>query len=183
MGKVGAGKKAVVTCLRGNLRPKEGRVLVFGLDPRRERREIARRIRSGELIVSEERFEPAPGATAVFATVSDPAHAAGADRVGFLSSGRLVLDDDVPTLIARFRRIHYVNEITETRTEYGTELDGFDAVRVKVRGWGVDAVVSNFDEALFERFRATDGVLDARADPMTIAEIFTAVTDVPAREI
>jgi ABC-type multidrug transport system ATPase subunit len=184
VGKEGAAKRAVVRCLRGDLRPKEGRVLVFGLDPRRERREIARRIRSGELIVSEERFEPAPGATAtVFATVSDPAHAAGADRVGFLSRGRLVLDDDVPTLIARFRRIHYVNEITETRTEYGTELDGFAAVRVKVRGWGVEAVVSNFDEALFERLRATDGVLDARADPMTIAEIFTTVAGGPAREI
>jgi ABC-type multidrug transport system ATPase subunit len=182
VGREGAGKRAVARCVRGDLRPKEGRVLVFGLDPRRERREIARRIRSGELIVSEERFEPAPGAT-VFATVSDPAHTAGADRVGFLSSGRLVLDDDVSTLIARFRRIHYVNEITETRTEYGTELDGFDAVRVKVRGWGVEAVVSNFDDALFERLRATDGVLDARADPMTIAEIFTAVIGVPAREI
>lgn len=182
MGREGAGKRAVVRCLRGDLRPKEGRALVFGLDPRRERREIARRIRSGELIVSEERFEPAPGAT-VFATVSDPEHAAGADRVGFLSKGRLVLDDDVSTLIARFRRIHYVNEITETRTEYGTELDGFDAVRVRVRGWGVEAVVSNFDEALFERLRTTDGVLDARADSMTIAEIFTAVVGGPAREI
>ena len=98
--------------------------------------------------------------------MSDPALAAGADRVGFLSKGRLVLDEDVRTLIARFRRIHYVNEVTETRTEYGTELDRFDAVRVKVRGWGVDAVVSNFDEAEFERLRKTEGVGGARALPM-----------------
>jgi ABC-type multidrug transport system ATPase subunit len=126
-------------------------------------------------VVSEERFEPTGAAATVFATVSDPALAALADRVGFLSEGRLVLDDAVSRVTARFRRLHYVNEITENRTEYGTELDRFDAVRVKVRGWGVDAVVSNFDEALFERFRATDGVLDPRADPMTIAEIFTAV--------
>ena len=184
MGKEGAGKRAVLACLRGDLRPKEGRVLVFGLDPRREKREIARRIRSGELVVSEERFDATPGGTAtVVAAVSDPASAESADRVGFLSSGRLVLDDDVRTLIARFRRIHYVNEITETRTEYGTELDRFDAVRVRVRGSRVEAIVSNFDEALFERFRATDGVLEARADPMTIAEIFTAVIGAPAREI
>ena len=149
---------------------------MFGLDPRRERREIARRIRSGELVVSEERFEP--GATArstVVASVSDPARAAGADRVGFLSEGRLVLDDDLPALTARFRRISYVNEITETRTEYGTELDDFDAVRVRVRGWGVDAVVSNFDEARFERLRATEGVSEVKATPMTIEEIFAAV--------
>jgi len=65
--------------------------------------------------------------------------------------------------------------MTEERTEYGNELDAFDAVRVKVRGWGVDAVVSNFDAALFERFRRMEGVKDAVALPMTIEEIFDAV--------
>jgi ABC-type multidrug transport system ATPase subunit len=174
VGREGAGKRAVLRCLRGDLRPKEGRVVVFGLDPRRERREIARRMRSGELVVSEERFEPGAGATVV-ASVSDAARADGADRVGFLSEGRLVLDDDLPALTARFRRISYVNEITETRTEYGTELDDFDAVRVRVRGWGVEAVVSNFDEARLERLRATEGVSEVKAMPMTIEEIFAAV--------
>jgi ABC-type multidrug transport system ATPase subunit len=177
VGKEGAGKRAVLRCLRGDLRPKEGRVLVFGLDPRREKRDIARRIRSGELVLSEESFDEIPGATVV-AAVSDPSSAARANRVGFLSKGRLVLDDDVPTLIARFRRIHYVNEITETRTEYGTELDRFDAVRVRVRGSRVEAVVSNFDEAELDRLRATEGVTEVRADPMTIAEIFTAVVGI-----
>ena len=75
----------------------------------------------------------------------------------------------------RFRRIRYVNEITEARTEYGNELDLFDAVRVRVRGWGVDAVVSNFEEAAFERFRATEGVNDVSAVPMSLTEIFEAV--------
>jgi ABC-type multidrug transport system ATPase subunit len=177
VGKEGAGKRAVLACLRGDLRPKEGRALVFGLDPRREKRDIARRIRSGELVVSEESFDETPGATVV-AAVSDPSSAARANRVGFLSSGRLVLDDDVRTLVARFQRIHYVNETTETRTEYGTELDRFDAVRVRVRGWGVEAVVSNFDEAELERLRETEGVTEVRADPMTIAEIFTAVVGI-----
>lgn len=182
VGRAGAGKAAVRGCLRGDLRPKEGRVTVFGLDPRRERREIARRIRSGELVISEERFEPtsgAAGAATLVATVSDPALAAGADRVGFLSEGRLVLDDAVGTLTARFRRLRYVNEVTENRTEYGTELDEFDAVRVRVRGWGVEAVVSNFDEALFERLRATEGVTEARVSPMTLDEIFRAVVGEP----
>ena len=176
MGREGAGKRAVLRCLRGDLRPKEGRVVVFGLDPRRERREIARRIRAGELVVSEERFERAANSTAtVVATVSDPALAFHADRVGFLSAGRLVLDDAVSTLAARVRRISYVNEITETRTAYGTELDDFDSVRVKVRGWGVEAVVSNFDEARIERLRATEGVSELKVMPMTLEEIFAAV--------
>jgi len=177
VGREGTGKTAVRRCLLGDLRPKEGRVLVFGLDARRERREIARRIRAGELVVLEERFEAPPGAT-VFATASNPAVAENADRVGFLSRGRLLLEDDVPALLARFRRIHYVNEITENRTEYGTELDEFDAVKVKVRGWGVEAVVSNFDDAELERFRRIEGVSDVRAAAMTIEEIFGAVVGI-----
>lgn len=56
-------------------------------------------------------------------------------------------------------------------------------MRVKVRGWGVEAVVSNFDESEFERFREADGVRDARSDPMTLEEIFTAVVGGPGREI
>ena len=184
VGKTGAGKAAVRGCLQGDLRPKEGRVAVFGLDPRRERREIARRMRSGELVVFEERFEPPDAAAStIVATVSDPALAAGADRVGFLKEGRLVLDDAVAKLTARFRRLHYVNEITENRTEYGTELDEFDAVRVKVRGSRVEAVVSNFDEALLERLRGLEGVSEVRVDPMTITEAFQAVVAGRAGEI
>jgi len=174
VGRAGAGKQAVVRCLRGELRPREGRVRVFGLDPRRERRAVAKRIASGELLLLEERFERIPGAT-VFATVSDPLLASLADRVGFLKDGRLLLDEEVPILLSRFRRLRYTNELTETRTEYGTELDAFDAVRVRVRGWGVDAVVSNFDEAAFERFRETEGVTNVEALPMTLTEIFEAV--------
>ncbi len=174
IGRPGSGKQAILRCLRGALRPGEGRVRVFGLDPRRERRAVAKRIASGELVLSEERFERTPNAT-VFAMASDPSLATAADRVGFLKEGRLVLDRAVPEVTRRFRRIRYVNEITEARTEYGTELDLFDAVRVRVRGWGVDAVVSNFDDVAFERFRATDGVTDVSALPMTLTEIFEAV--------
>ena len=170
----GSGEQAVVRCIRGELRPKKGRVRVFGVDPRRERRAVAKRIASGELVVREGRFERKPEAT-VFATASDPALAGPADRVGFLAEGRLVLDDEPREIARRFRRIRYVNEITEARTEYGNELDLFDAVRVRVRGWGVDAVVSNFDESAFGRFRETEGVKDAQALPMTLTEIFEAV--------
>jgi hypothetical protein len=56
-------------------------------------------------------------------------------------------------------------------------------VRVKVRGWGVDAVVSNFDETAFESFRGTEGVENARAETMTLEEIFAAVVGDPPRGI
>ena len=114
--------------------------------------------------------------TTVFLTTHDLAGFEGiATRVGILKDGRLALDEDAEALKARFRRIRYANRVTETRTTFGTELDAFDAVRVRVRGWGIDAVVSNFDETAFERFRQIDGVADASAEALPLEEIFLAV--------
>jgi len=96
-------------------------------------------------------------------------------RVGILKAGRLVLDEDMESLRSRYRRIHYTNRLTETRTAFGTELDFFDAVRVRVRGWGIEAIVSNFDEVSFERFRAIDGVENATAEALPLEEVFLAV--------
>lgn len=98
-----------------------------------------------------------------------------ADRVGILKDGRLVLDEELETLKARFRKIRYGNEVTETRREFGNELDTFDAVRVKVRGWGVEAVVSNYDDLHFERFQRQDGVVGAEVSAMSLEEVFLAV--------
>jgi ABC-type multidrug transport system ATPase subunit len=180
VGREGSGKAAIVRCALGKIRPESGRVAVLGVDPRRERRKLKGRVRFDEKDGTLHVDTDPP--TSLLLT-DDPRRAAGADRIGFLAAGHLVLEEALPDLLARFRRIRYVNEMTETRTEYGNELDVFDAVRVKVRGWGVDAVVSNFDEAAFERFRATDGVRDAREDPMTLDEIFAAVSADPVWDI
>jgi ABC-type multidrug transport system ATPase subunit len=94
-----------------------------------------------------------------------------ADRAGLLARGRLVADGPLSQLVARFRRIRFVTRQTETRTTFGTELDEFDAVRVRVRGWGADAVVSNYDDSAFDRLRGIDGVSEASASPMTLADI------------
>jgi ABC-type multidrug transport system ATPase subunit len=172
VGREGSGKTAVVRCALGEIRPGSGSVRVLGVDPRRERRTIRRRVwfdeESGKLSIDS---EPAT----VMLVTGDPRQSTGASRVGFLKDGRLVLDEDLQVLMSRFRRIRYVNEVTETRTDYGNELDLFDAVRVRVRGWGVEAIVSNFSESSFERFRATEGVRDARAEIATLEEIFAAV--------
>ena len=178
VGREGSGKKTVAGCILGEIRPETGRVLVLGMDPRRERRAVRRRVRWNEE-EGEIRVETDP--ETVLLLTDAPRRASGvlgtgpSARVGFLVEGRLVVEDALAGLLARFRRIRYVNEITEARTEYGNELDLFDAVRVKVRGWGVDAVVSNYDDAAFERFRATEGVREARADPLTLEEISAAV--------
>ncbi len=123
--------------------------------------------------------------TTVFLTTHDLSGIEGiATRVGILKEGRLVLDEEMETLKSRFRRIRYGSEQTETRKDYGTELDEFLAVRVKVRGWGIDAVVSNFNEPAFERFRGADGVVDAEASALSLEEIFLAVAgQAPAGEL
>ena len=137
----------------------------LGLDP------VARREIYGQLV-----SELADRGTTVFLTTHDLAGVEGiATHVGLLRNGALLFADELERLKARFRRITYANERTEDRTEYGTELDGFEAVRVQVRGWGVEALVSNFRDDLFERFRATEGVVDAEASPLSLEEIFVAL--------
>jgi ABC-2 type transport system ATP-binding protein len=132
---------------------------------------VARRSLYDELV-----GELADRGTTVFLTTHDLAGIEGmATRVGILKQGRLVLDEEMEAVKSRFRRIRYGNRLTEGRTAFGTELDGFEAVRVRVRGWGVDAVVSNFDESVFERFRLIDGVEDASNSAMSLEEIFLAV--------
>lgn len=132
---------------------------------------VARRALYEELV-----GELADRGASVFLTTHDLAGIESiASRVGILQEGRLVLDEEIETLKGRFRRIRYGNRATETRSSFGNELDEFEAVRVKVRGWGIDAVVSNFEESAFERFRNVDGVVDAEAGPMSLEEIFVAI--------
>ena len=137
----------------------------LGLDP------VARRSLFEEIV-----GDLADRGTSVFLTTHDLAGFEGiATHVGILKDGKLAVDEDAEALKSRFRRIRYSNRLTENRTAFGTELDEFDALRVKVRGWGIDAIVSNFDENAFERFRATDGVDDATAEALPLEEIFLAV--------
>ncbi len=132
---------------------------------------VARRALYDEIV-----GELADRGTTVFLTTHDLAGFEGiVTRAGVLKEGRLVLDEDMETLRGRFRRIRYSNRLTDTRTVFGTELDAFEAVRVQVRGWGIDAVVSNFDDAVFERFREIDGVEGASAEALPLEEIFLAV--------
>lgn len=128
--------------------------------------------------------ELADRGTTVFLTTHDLSGFEGiATRAGILKEGRLVLDEDMEALKSRFRRIRYGNQMTETRTQFGSELDAFEAVRVRVRGWGIEAVVSNYEDTAFERFRQTDGVVDAEASALSLEEIFLAVAgDTPPAE-
>jgi len=182
LGRTGAGKTTLVRCLLGQQEPDSGRVLVFGEDPLKKRRRLARRIATSageerELVLLDDPAEtpslPAD-ATALVATSSPALVEPIATHLGILKKGRLVLDAEIGRL-SGLRRIRYAKRMTETRTAFGTELDEFHALGVRVRGWGVEAIVSDFDAGAFARFRQIDGVEDALAESLTLEEAFEAL--------
>ena len=137
----------------------------LGLDP------VARHAFFDEIVT-----ELADRGTTVVLTTHDLAGVERiADRVGILKDGRLLLCEEVESLKSRFRSVRYRSEVTEGRTEFGNELDEMDPLRAKVRGWGIEAVVTGFTDERFERFSAKDGITDAEASPLSLEEVFLAV--------
>jgi ABC-2 type transport system ATP-binding protein len=123
---------------------------------------VARRAVFEELIV-----DLADRGTTVFITTHDLAGVERiADRVGILREGKLVLDEEMETVKARFRRISY----PRSREAAVGRLAAMAPVVVSSRGWEVDAVVSQFDA----------GSLPAEDEPevsvVTLEEIFIALT-------
>ena len=86
-----------------------------------------------------------------------------ADRVGVLKSGKLVLDEELETLRERFRRVRFAGA-----------AEALPMTIASSRPWGngTEAVVTNFDEELFEDFRTR---VSAEAAPLALEEIFVAV--------
>jgi ABC-2 type transport system ATP-binding protein len=105
----------------------------------------------------------------VFVTTHDLAPVeAVADRIGILSGGKLVLDEETETLKSRFRRIRFASQPVALSTA--------NLIAATVRQWGsgTEAVVSNYDDLAFERFRDA-AQLNADVSPMSLEEIFIAV--------
>ena len=137
----------------------------LGLDP------VARHAFFDEIVA-----ELADRGTTVVLTTHDLAGVERiADRIAILKDGRLLLCEETEALKSRFRTVRYRSEVTESRTEFGDELDELEPLRAKVRGWGIEAVVTGFSEERFERFAAKDGIADAEASPLSLEEVFLAV--------
>jgi ABC-2 type transport system ATP-binding protein len=90
-----------------------------------------------------------------------------ADRVGILVDGRLMLDEELEMLKSRFRRVR-----TAARP---VALTNANVATAAVRAWGsgTEAVVTNYDDVTFERFRS--GAEIAEVAPMSLEDIFIAV--------
>lgn len=91
-----------------------------------------------------------------------------ADRIGVMVDGRLVIDEELETLKARFRRVR-----TAARP---VALANANVATAAVRAWGsgTEAVITNYDEVAFERFRS--GGEAAEVSAMSLEDIFIAVT-------
>jgi len=129
----------------------------LGLDP------LARRAVFEELIV-----DLADRGTTVFLTSHDLAGVEGiADHVGVLREGRLVLNEDLESVKQRFRRIRFAAAGAAGDLPGLAELA---PVAVASRGWGVEAVVTRWnEESLAPR--------GAEVSALTLEEIFLAVVD------
>lgn len=135
----------------------------LGLDP------VARRDLYEELI-----GDLADRGTTVFLTTHDLEGVEGlADRVAVLRGTRLVLDETMDRLKARFRRIR----CSSPAGANGAALDWgpLRVLQARRRDWGLEAVVSNFDEEGLARFRAAAGARDVEVGPLSLEEIFVAV--------
>lgn len=92
-----------------------------------------------------------------------------ADRIGIIKEGRLVLDEELETMKSRFRRIRFAAQAPAFGA--GTLL----AASVRRWGTGTEAVVMNYDDVAFERFRSEANLTTADVTPITLEEIFLAV--------
>ncbi len=137
----------------------------LGLDPR------ARRSVFEELI-----GELAERGTTVFLTTHELGAVEGiADRVGILRGGRLLIDEELEGLKARFRRLRWAHP------EPGVEaaLGELAPLAVTRKAWGLEAIVSRFAEERwpsFARFGA------AEVEPLRLEDLFLALVDEPTGE-
>lgn len=115
--------------------------------------------------------ELADRGTTVFITTHDLAGVERiADRVGVLRAGRLVLDEEIEALKRRFRRVSFPRS-----QEAGVaRLEALAPVAVAARGWGVEAVVSNYDAERLAAVATEDTGPEVSA--LTLEEIFIALT-------
>jgi ABC-2 type transport system ATP-binding protein len=87
-----------------------------------------------------------------------------ADRVGVLKDGRLVLDEELETLKSRFRRVRYAGAPAAL---------SMNAASTRAWGSGTEAIVTDYDDLAFERFRAHAQTTEVV--PLTLEEIFVAL--------
>ncbi len=134
---------------------------------------VARRGVFEELVV-----ELADRGITVFLCSHDLAGIEGiASQIMVLGGGRMLLDEDLETLKQRFRRLSFQRIVgVGDRQDDGHDLlAGLGPLVVKTRGRHVEAVVSRFDDAAFERLRRHVDVESAQLEAVPLEDIVVSL--------
>jgi ABC-type multidrug transport system ATPase subunit len=114
--------------------------------------------------------------TTVFLTTHDLAGVEGiADRVGVLRDGSLLVDEPLVALKARYCRVAWTTGDGVSTDGLKSGLNHLGVLATGAMGQTGEAVVSDFSEMNFDRFRQTTSVEIQRVDPLSLEEIFVAL--------
>jgi ABC-2 type transport system ATP-binding protein len=120
--------------------------------------------------------ELADRGTTVFLTTHDLAGVEGiADRVGVLKDGSLLVDEPLVALKARFCRLEWTTADGVPSEIVGSGLSHLGVVAAGAMGRAGEAVVSDFSEIGFGRFRQEAPVDVQRVDSLSLEEIFVTL--------
>jgi ABC-2 type transport system ATP-binding protein len=132
---------------------------------------VARRRLYEELI-----GELADRETTVFLTTHDLAGIEGiADRVGIVKDGSLLVDEPLEVLKARYCRLTWIEKEGLSRERINAGLKHLGAIHTAAKTRPNEAVVENFSELGFDRFRQEATVEVDRIDSLSLEEIFIAL--------
>ncbi len=128
---------------------------------------VARRTFYGELVA-----DLAERGTTVLLTTHDLAGIEGiASHVGILRQGKLVLDEPMEVLKARFRVLRSAGADL-----LDADLAQLEPLRTERQPWGTEALVSRFDPGHLEALQArTPSVLEAH--PLSLEELFVTLAE------
>jgi len=93
-----------------------------------------------------------------------------ADRVAIVKERRMLLNEPLEELKARFRRLR----VTGTGAS-GVDWTPFEISASDTREWGVETLVANFSDERFETFRARAAAVDVEVVSLSLEEIFVAL--------
>lgn len=120
--------------------------------------------------------ELADRGTTVFLTTHDLAGVEGiADRVGVLKNGSLLVDEPLMALKARFCRLEWTTADGVPSGIVESGLSHLGVVAAGAMGRAGEAIVSDFTEIGFGRFRQEAPVNVQRVDSLSLEEIFVAL--------
>jgi len=99
-----------------------------------------------------------------------------ADRVGILRDGRLLVDEDLESLRARFRRLRFTRP-NDGDAVVDRALADLSPVSVERRPWGVEAIVSAFVEERWTQLAGRADLGSPEVEAVRLEDLFLALVE------